>query len=154
VHGIAAALLPFESDGRIAVDAFQQHLKATHQAGLTNAVNMDTGYVNHLNSEEKQQVLGWARESLGPATPFVAGAYIEGNEGSVATHTGGRWIASRVWCDADSFPDSSTARIIRTRKGFGVPRGMPWLFRGPCIRTESGLSRPTERFSMRTPSAR
>jgi len=85
VHGIAAALLPFESDGRIAVDAFQQHLKATHQAGLTNAVNMDTGYVNYLNSEEKQQVLGWARESLGPATPFVAGAYIGGNEDSVAT---------------------------------------------------------------------
>jgi len=42
VHGIAAALLPFESDGRIAVDAFQQRLHVTHRAGLTNAVNMDT----------------------------------------------------------------------------------------------------------------
>ena len=84
VYGIAAALLPFELDGRIAVDAFQQHLKATHRAGLTNAVNMDTGYVNYLSSAEKQRVLGWARDSLGPGTPFVAGAYIEGGDGSVA----------------------------------------------------------------------
>ena len=30
VRGVAAALLPFEPDGRIAVDAFQQHLAATH----------------------------------------------------------------------------------------------------------------------------
>ena len=30
VQGIAAALLPFEADGSIAVRAFQQHLTATH----------------------------------------------------------------------------------------------------------------------------
>src|SRR5262245_53605875 len=51
VHGIAAALLPFESDGRIAVDAFQQCLQMTHRTGLINAVNMDTGYVNYLSAE-------------------------------------------------------------------------------------------------------
>jgi 4-hydroxy-tetrahydrodipicolinate synthase len=79
VHGIAAALLPFESDGPIAVDAFQQCLRRTHQAGLMNAVNMDTGYVNYLNAEERQRVLAWTREALGPGTPFVAGAYIEGD---------------------------------------------------------------------------
>jgi 4-hydroxy-tetrahydrodipicolinate synthase len=84
VRGIAAALLPFEHDGRIAVDAFQQHLKATHQAGLMNAVNMDTGYVNYLSAEEKQQVLRWTRDALGPTTPFVAGSYIENSDGSVA----------------------------------------------------------------------
>src|SRR5882724_6890069 len=36
VQGIAAALLPFQSDGRIAVGAFQELLRATHRAGLTN----------------------------------------------------------------------------------------------------------------------
>ena len=55
VQGIAAALLPYELDGRIAVDAFAQNLKSTHQAGLMNAVNMDTGYVNYLTDGEKQQ---------------------------------------------------------------------------------------------------
>jgi len=83
VHGIAAALLPFEADGRIAVDAFQRRLHATHEAGLMNAVNMDTGYVNYLNGEERQHVLEWTREALGPTTPFVAGAYIEGAGGDV-----------------------------------------------------------------------
>ncbi len=83
VHGIAAALLPFECDGRIAVDAFQQNLLVTHRAGLTNAVNMDTGYVNYLSTGERETILAWTREALGPGTPFVAGAYIENAEGDV-----------------------------------------------------------------------
>ena len=83
VQGIAATLLPFESDGRIAVEAFQTHLVATQRAGLTSAVNMDTGYVNYLNDVEKQDVLRWTREALGNNVDFVAGAYIEGQPGDV-----------------------------------------------------------------------
>ena len=83
VQGIAAALLPYEADGRVAVGAFQDHLRATRRAGLINAVNMDTGYVNYLTDSEKQDVLRWTRESLGKETPFVAGAYIEGQTGGV-----------------------------------------------------------------------
>src|SRR5215510_13228623 len=83
VRGSAAALLPFEDDGRIAVDAFQAHLAATHRAGLTNAVNMDTGYANYLSSAEKSDVLRWTREALGPDISFIAGAYIEGEAGNV-----------------------------------------------------------------------
>lgn len=81
VRGMAAALLPFAEDGSIAVDAFQQQLQATHRAGLINAVNMDTGYVNFLSDVEKQQVLDWTREALGAGVPFVAGAYIERQAG-------------------------------------------------------------------------
>src|SRR6185436_268986 len=77
VQGIAAALLPFEPDGRIAVEAFQKHLLATRDAGLGNAVNMDTGYVNYLTAEERLSVLRWSREVLG-SEPFITGAYIEG----------------------------------------------------------------------------
>src|SRR5262245_28103737 len=83
VRGSAAALLPFENDGRIAVEAFQAHLEATHRAGLTNAVNMDTGYANYLTSAEKIDVLRWTREALGPDISFIAGAYIEGEAGDV-----------------------------------------------------------------------
>lgn len=92
VQGIAAALLPFASDGRVAVEAFQRHLVATQRAGLMNAVNMDTGYVNYLSDAEKGEVLRWTREALSQATPiprlafpgaFVAGAYIEGQSGDV-----------------------------------------------------------------------
>ena len=85
ITGIAAALLPFCEDGAIAVEAFQQHLLRTHAAGLVNAVNMDTGYVNFLSSQEQQHVLQWTREALPRNTKFVAGAYIEGLEGDVVS---------------------------------------------------------------------
>lgn len=85
VRGIAAALLPFEPDGRIAVTAFQKHLVATHEAGLTNAVNMDTGYVNYLTQAERLQVLRWSREALGEGISFVAGAYIEDLDGDLVS---------------------------------------------------------------------
>lgn len=77
VQGIVAALLPYEPDGRAAVDAFAKQLVSTHRVGLMNAVNMDTGYVNYLSDTEKEEVLGWTRQALGANVPFVAGAYIE-----------------------------------------------------------------------------
>src|ERR1700751_2891180 len=80
VQGISAALLPFETDGRVAVEAFQKHLLATQRAGLTNAVNMDTGYVNYLSDSEKGDVLGWTREALGKDVAFVAGGVIGGEK--------------------------------------------------------------------------
>ncbi len=77
VQGMAAALLPYEADGRVAVDAFTRLLTSTHRSGLINAVNMDTGYVNYLSDAEKEEVLRWTRQALGKGIPFVAGAYIE-----------------------------------------------------------------------------
>src|ERR1700736_2624219 len=81
VQGMAAALLPYEADGRVAVDAFAKQLTSTHRAGLMNAVNMDTGYVNYLSDAEKQEVLNWTRQALGKGIPFVAGADIEPDSG-------------------------------------------------------------------------
>lgn len=85
IQGIAAALLPYTPDGRVAVEAFQRHLAATHRAGLMNAVNMDTGYVNYLSDAEQEEVLRWTRDALGKEVPFVAGAYIEGREGELVS---------------------------------------------------------------------
>jgi 4-hydroxy-tetrahydrodipicolinate synthase len=85
VEGIAATLLPFTQDGRIDVESFQNHLRRTHAAGLVNAVNMDTGYVNYLSGQERLSVLQWTREALGPDTRFVAGAYIEGADGEIVS---------------------------------------------------------------------
>jgi dihydrodipicolinate synthase/N-acetylneuraminate lyase len=85
VKGIAAALLPFNPDGSIAVEAFQNHLRATHAAGLGNAVNMDTGYINYLGEDQQLEVLQWTREALGPDVSFVAGVYIEGLDGDVVS---------------------------------------------------------------------
>jgi 4-hydroxy-tetrahydrodipicolinate synthase len=85
VEGIAAALLPFTKDHRVDVESFQNHLRRTAEAGLVNAVNMDTGYVNYLSEQERLSVLQWTREALGPNTRFVAGAYIEGADGEIVS---------------------------------------------------------------------
>lgn len=84
IHGIAAALLPVDRSGAIAERDFAEHLLATHRAGLVNAVNMDTGYVNLISREEKLRVLQIARQALGSSAPLVAGVYIEGVEGDPA----------------------------------------------------------------------
>ena len=83
VKGIAAALLPFDDRGAVAVEAFQDHLLHTHSTGLTNAVNMDTGYVNYLSEDAQQLVLKWTRAALPAHTKFVAGAYVERLDGDV-----------------------------------------------------------------------
>ncbi len=85
IQGITATLLPYESDGRIAVEAFERHLGFTQRAGLMNAVNMDTGYVGYLSDAERTDVLRWTREALGKNAAFVAGAYIEGKAGDIAS---------------------------------------------------------------------
>ena len=83
VWGIAAALLPYEANGKVDVEGFQSHLVATDQVHLTSAVNMDTGYVNFLSETEKRDVMRWTRHALGEGVSFVAGAYIENLEGDV-----------------------------------------------------------------------
>src|SRR5262249_60084977 len=72
VQGISAALLPFAADGSVAVASFQEHLARTDRAGLLNAVNMDTGYVNYLSDAEKGEVLRWTSEALSKDAAFVA----------------------------------------------------------------------------------
>lgn len=83
VTGMAAVLLPFTESGDIAEEAYVQCLRETVQAGLTPAVNMDTGYVNLLTDTEKERVLRLARDASA-GKRFLAGAYIEGQDGDVA----------------------------------------------------------------------
>ncbi len=83
VTGLAALLLPFTPAGAIAEDAYAASIEEVCAAGLTPAVNMDTGYVNLLTADERRCVLRLARDVL-RGRPFVAGAAIEGQDGDVA----------------------------------------------------------------------
>jgi dihydrodipicolinate synthase/N-acetylneuraminate lyase len=83
IEGISAVLLPFTDDGRIDWDGFRTLVERTWTAGLTPAVNMDTGYVNLLAASERAQVLAETR-SLAAGRRFVAGAFIEGEDGDPA----------------------------------------------------------------------
>lgn len=82
ITGMAAMLLPFKEDGSIADEAYAALMEETFTAGLTPAVNMDTGYANLLSEEEKAFVLGVAQEAA-KGRPFVAGAFVEGREGDL-----------------------------------------------------------------------
>lgn len=75
VTGISAILLPFESGGAIDWPGFRAHVLRTAGAGLTPAVNMDTGYVNLLDDRTRSAVLDATRDVLS-GRPFVAGAFV------------------------------------------------------------------------------
>ncbi|MGC1273070.1 MAG: dihydrodipicolinate synthase family protein [Planctomycetaceae bacterium] len=75
ITGISAILLPFLDDATIDWPSFEAHVLRTADAGLTPAVNMDTGYVNLLSDAEQNDVLDRTKSALG-GRPFVAGAFV------------------------------------------------------------------------------
>ncbi len=83
IEGVSAVLLPFTSEGRPDLDTFAALVGRTFAAGLTPAVNMDTGFVNLLTRDERRSVLAVAK-SAARGRPFVAGAFIEGDVGEPA----------------------------------------------------------------------
>jgi dihydrodipicolinate synthase/N-acetylneuraminate lyase len=80
IEGISAVLLPYRSDDQPDWEGFRRLLDRTWSAGLTPAVNMDTGYVNLLTPAERERALGETAE-VSRSRRFVAGAFIEGDEG-------------------------------------------------------------------------
>jgi dihydrodipicolinate synthase/N-acetylneuraminate lyase len=81
ITGISAILLPFAVDGSVDWPAFRAHVERTARAGITPAVNMDTGYVNLLDDATRQRVLEETRTVLA-GRPFVAGAFVKDGPGS------------------------------------------------------------------------
>jgi dihydrodipicolinate synthase/N-acetylneuraminate lyase len=79
--GMSAVLLPFDSSGNVDWRGFSAHLARTAAAGLTPAVNMDTGYINFLDDDARRRVLAEARATLGGGA-FVAGAFVGDRPGA------------------------------------------------------------------------
>lgn len=77
---MSAILVPYGEDGAIDWSAFEAHLARTHAAGLTPAVNMDTGYVQLLGADDQTAALRIAAAVTGGAG-FVAGAYVADRAG-------------------------------------------------------------------------
>ena len=57
IEGISAVLLPFTINDQPDWTSFQGLLERTWAAGITPAVNMDTGYVHLLTDDERARVL-------------------------------------------------------------------------------------------------
>ncbi len=81
ITGLSAILLPFLENGDVDWPSFRAHVERTANAGLTPAVNMDTGYVHLLDDDTRRQVLRATRETLGGGA-FVAGAFVKDQPGA------------------------------------------------------------------------
>jgi dihydrodipicolinate synthase/N-acetylneuraminate lyase len=75
IAGYSAILLPFTSRGTVDWDAYCAHVARTAEAGLTPAVNMDTGYANLIDEKTREEVLRYTRDTLSGAD-FTAGAFV------------------------------------------------------------------------------
>ena len=80
ITGMSAVLLPYTADGEIDWTNVEAHVARTRDAGLTPAVNMDTGYVQLLSPEERERVLDVAQRVTDG--DFVAGAYVTDEPGA------------------------------------------------------------------------
>lgn len=81
VRGISAVLLPFTADGQVDYTALCAQVQRTAEAGLTPAVNMDTGFVHLLDDATRLEVLRRTRETL-DGGEFVAGAFARDEPGA------------------------------------------------------------------------
>ncbi|HVL11580.1 MAG TPA: dihydrodipicolinate synthase family protein [Gemmata sp.] len=81
ITGISAILLPFTDAGDFDWAGFAAHCVRTADAGLTPAVNMDTGFGNLLSHEDRVRVLDATRSALG-GRPFVAGVFVGDTPGA------------------------------------------------------------------------
>jgi len=79
---MSAILLPFTADRRIDWDGFAAHVARTAAAGITPAVNMDTGYVQLLDDSTRERTLRIARDTLGAGRELVAGACVVDGPGA------------------------------------------------------------------------
>ena len=79
ITGMSAVLLPFDGAGSIDWRAFEAHVARTAAAGLTPAVNMDTGYVQLLDEPTRDKVLDVTAATVG--SDFVAGAFVADEAG-------------------------------------------------------------------------
>ena len=80
IEGISAVLMPFDPRGKPDFGGLAGQIERVATAGLTPAVNMDTGWVHILDEEQRIEALETARRVLGRA-PFVAGAFVEDGAG-------------------------------------------------------------------------
>lgn len=81
ITGMSAVLLPFFSDYSVDWSSFEKHVQRTLDAGLTPAVNMDTGYINLLDEGTRLEVLRRTR-AIASGRMFVAGAFVGDQSGA------------------------------------------------------------------------
>lgn len=80
ILGMSAVLLTFCANGDVDWEGFEAHLSRTVDAGLSPAVNMDTGYVQVIDGATRSQALALARQVCN-GSRFLAGAFVADRSG-------------------------------------------------------------------------
>jgi dihydrodipicolinate synthase/N-acetylneuraminate lyase len=97
---MSAVLLPHHSGTVVDWVGFEAHVARTAEAGLTPAVNMDTGYVHLLSPEQRAEVL---QRTSALGVDFVAGAF-DAADAEAVQALGGTPVI---------FPSAATLDVVR-----------------------------------------
>lgn len=79
IRGASAVLLPFDAAGAPDLEGLRAHTVRTIEAGLTPALNMDTGYGPALDPGERERVLA---EGAALGVEFVGGVHVDDSPGA------------------------------------------------------------------------
>ena len=131
ITGMSAILLPFAASGEIDWRAFEAHLARTVSAGLTPAVNMDTGYLQLLDDATRLRVLEVARDHRGGS--FVAGA-------QVSDQPGDAWQADRTLREMQRIQEHGGTPIVFPSHGLSGLAEPDW------VSAHAELARHSDRF--------
>ena len=75
ITGMSAILLPFHAGGSIDWKGFDGHVARTFAAGLTPAINMDTGYANLIDAGTRAEALSRSQR-IAAGREFVGGVFV------------------------------------------------------------------------------
>lgn len=81
ITGMSAILLPFTADGAVDWPGFEAHVERTAAAGLSPAVNMDTGYANLIDEATRAEALE-RTQAIMSGKSYVAGAFVADQAGA------------------------------------------------------------------------
>lgn len=132
IRGMSAVLLPFDEDGDVDWPGLAGHIDRTIAAGLTPAVNMDTGYVQLLSDDERRQVLEVARAHASESG-FVAGA-------QVPDHAGDPYDADRYAREIERIVEYGGTPIVFPSHGLASLDPSGW------VEAHAGLARGCDGF--------
>lgn len=118
ITGMSAVLLPFTDSGEISWGELTTQVERTARAGLVPAVNMDTGYVQLLDTTTRERVLDVARAHAGGR--FVAGAQVADAPGSALDLDGYRRAI-------DAIQERGGMPIVFPSYGLAAVDGSDWV---------------------------
>jgi dihydrodipicolinate synthase/N-acetylneuraminate lyase len=88
ITGISAILLPMQN-GAVDWEGFDAHVERTFDAGLSPAVNMDTGYANLIDESTRLEALR-RTNAIAQGRSYVAGVFVGDSSGSALNANGYR----------------------------------------------------------------